>query len=118
LKGLVPLSGGGVVNFLRADGTWVVPPGSVMDVATLNFYEGNQIAELVVTGIPSVTAASVVSPAIRLEATATHSIDDMIVDPIRVMVRDLIAGVGFTLVGVMDNARANGTYKVNWVLVK
>ena len=26
LKGLAPLSGGGTVNFLRADGTWAVPP--------------------------------------------------------------------------------------------
>jgi hypothetical protein len=27
LKGLTPLSGGGTVNFLRADGSWAVPPG-------------------------------------------------------------------------------------------
>jgi hypothetical protein len=28
LKGLAPASGGGTTNFLRADGTWDVPPGS------------------------------------------------------------------------------------------
>lgn len=28
LQGLVPLSGGGTANFLRADGTWVAPGGS------------------------------------------------------------------------------------------
>lgn len=28
LKGLVPSSGGGTANFLRADGTWGVPPGT------------------------------------------------------------------------------------------
>jgi len=28
LKGLVPLSGGGTVNYLRADGTWAAPPGT------------------------------------------------------------------------------------------
>lgn len=28
LKGLVPASGGGTTNFLRADATWAVPPGS------------------------------------------------------------------------------------------
>jgi len=28
LKGLAPLSGGGSTNFLRADGTWAVPPGA------------------------------------------------------------------------------------------
>ena len=27
LKGLVPASGGGTTNFLRADGTWTTPPG-------------------------------------------------------------------------------------------
>lgn len=27
LKGLVPASGGGTTNFLRADGSWAVPPG-------------------------------------------------------------------------------------------
>lgn len=28
LQGLVPASGGGTANFLRADGTWAVPPGA------------------------------------------------------------------------------------------
>lgn len=28
LKGLTPLSGGGIANFLRADGSWAVPPGT------------------------------------------------------------------------------------------
>lgn len=28
LKGLAPASGGGTVNFLRADGTWAAPPGA------------------------------------------------------------------------------------------
>lgn len=42
LQGLVPASGGGVLNFLRADGTWAVPPGSgpgsgtVTDVSVTN----------------------------------------------------------------------------------
>jgi microcystin-dependent protein len=28
INGLAPLSGGGTLNFLRADGTWAVPPGT------------------------------------------------------------------------------------------
>ena len=32
--GLAPLSGGGTVNFLRADGTWAVPPGGVANPMT------------------------------------------------------------------------------------
>lgn len=31
LKGLVPLSGGGAVNFLRADGSWAAPVTSILD---------------------------------------------------------------------------------------
>jgi hypothetical protein len=31
LKGLVPASGGGSSNFLRADGTWAAPPTGVVD---------------------------------------------------------------------------------------
>jgi hypothetical protein len=31
LKGLVPSSGGGTTNFLRADGTWAAPSGGVSD---------------------------------------------------------------------------------------
>lgn len=31
LKGLVPLSGGGSTNFLRADGSWAAPPGTTPD---------------------------------------------------------------------------------------
>lgn len=29
LKGLAPASGGGTTNFLRADGTWAAPPGTI-----------------------------------------------------------------------------------------
>jgi hypothetical protein len=33
LDGLAPLSGGGTDNYLRADGTWTVPPGSGASIA-------------------------------------------------------------------------------------
>lgn len=36
LQGLVPLSGGGTTNFLRADGTWAAPPGGGGGISTLN----------------------------------------------------------------------------------
>jgi hypothetical protein len=39
LKGLVPLSGGGTTNFLRADGTWAVPAGG--SGASLNRISGD-----------------------------------------------------------------------------
>lgn len=34
LKGLVPASGGGTTNYLRADGSWAAPPGSGLSGAT------------------------------------------------------------------------------------
>src|SRR5277367_441408 len=44
LNGLAPLSGGGTTNFLRADGTWAVPPGLKPDsngnVSANNFISG------------------------------------------------------------------------------
>lgn len=41
LKGMVPASGGGTANFLRADGTWAAPPGggSVDQVAAPWLYD-------------------------------------------------------------------------------
>ena len=36
LKGLAPASGGGTSNFLRADGTWTVPPGTGANTALSN----------------------------------------------------------------------------------
>ena len=44
-NGLAPLSGGGTTNFLRADGSWVAPPGStVSDVAYGVSWDGDTTA--------------------------------------------------------------------------
>ena len=42
LKGLVPASGGGTTNFLRADGTWAAPPGGGSSL-TINTNANNRI---------------------------------------------------------------------------
>jgi hypothetical protein len=85
-------------------------------VATLDFGAGSLTAETVVTGYPEVTANSIVMASVRVVATAAHTTDDLLVDPIRVAVKDLVAGAGFTLYGQMDNARANGTYEIDWII--
>jgi hypothetical protein len=36
LKGLVPASGGGTTNYMRADGTWAAPPGTTNQTITLS----------------------------------------------------------------------------------
>ena len=66
LKGLVPLSGGGTTNFLRADGTWAAPTGgggggsgtvTGVSVATAN-------------GISGTVATSTTTPVITLSLGA------------------------------------------------
>jgi hypothetical protein len=43
LKGLVPASGGGTTNFLRADGTWVAPTGLATSI-TAEFTAGENLS--------------------------------------------------------------------------
>jgi hypothetical protein len=69
-----------------------------------------------VSGISSAIATSRVIATMRIEETIDHPVDDLLIDPIRLAVKDIIAGVGFTIYGTMDNAPANGTYKIDWQL--
>lgn len=50
LKGMVPPSGGGTVNFLRADGTWTTGAGGVTDV---NGLTGSVVVQVGDDSIPS-----------------------------------------------------------------
>jgi hypothetical protein len=60
LKGLAPASGGGTVNYLRADGTWAAPPGSgsgtVTNIATNNGVTGGPITTTGTIGLAAVPA--------------------------------------------------------------
>ena len=85
-------------------------------IVIVDFGVSNNTAQKIVTGVSSITATSVILAQMRIEDTTTHSSEDMLIDPIRVHVKDIIAGVGFTIYAEMDNAPANGTYKVNWFL--
>lgn len=85
-------------------------------IATLDFGSGNVSSEVIVTGVDELVDDSVVLCEMRVESTTEHSIDDLLIDPIRLLVKDLVAGVGFTIYGMMDNAKANGTYKIQWIL--
>jgi len=57
LKGLVPASGGGVVNFLRADGSWAPPAGSGIIPQAQVFVEtaiGSAVTTLAYTAIQNI----------------------------------------------------------------
>ena len=85
-------------------------------IATIDFGSGNLTAETVVTGYPEITANSVVMASMRIVATAEHTTEDLLIDPIRLAVKDLVVGDGFTIYAEMDNAKANGTYQINWII--
>lgn len=91
---------------------------SVVGTATLNFgaigSTGNS-ATLAVTGQTTILATSKVEAWLRLEATADHTLDDLIVDPIRVSAGNIVAGTGFTIYGEMPHGTAYGDYYVDWV---
>ena len=88
----------------------------VQGVATLDFGAGAMEASAIVTGISLAEITSFATAELRIEATADHSVSDLLYDPIRLQVHDMVAGVGFTITGMMDNAPANGTYTINWIL--
>ena len=85
--------------------------------AQLDFGNGSKTSEVVVTGVLSTTSTSKIMASMRIEATDSHSIDDLLIDPIRLATKDFVSGVGFTIYGAMDNASANGLYKIDWYLI-
>jgi len=94
----------------------VAGSNAISGTAQLDFGIGNKTATVAVTGVPTTFSTSRVMASMRLEATANHPVDDLQVDPIRVLIRDLIPGIGFTIYGEMDNASANGLYKTDWFI--
>ena len=86
-------------------------------IVTLDFGASNKTATVVVTGVGSISATSVILVKMRIEDTADHIAEDLLIDPIRVEAFAIVPGVGFTIYGTMQNAPANGKYNVQWALV-
>jgi hypothetical protein len=84
--------------------------------ATLDFGLSSKTAQVIITGVDTILATSTILLSMRNIATVSHSVDDMLVDPIRLAAHSIVQGVGFTLYGEMGNASANGTYGVAWLL--
>lgn len=103
LKGLVPPSGGGTSNFLRADGTWAAPSGGAGGVnsgtTTVNFgaFPGASDAKTVVTGQAGILAGSKVKAYIMATATADHTADEHWVETLEVMAGNIVPGTGFDI---------------------
>ena len=116
IQGEVPAPLAAQTGYFLSTNGWS-PPVGISGTATLDFGSGNKTAEVVVTGLPETVATSRVMATMRIQATASHPVDDLLVDPIRVHAKSLVAGVGLTVYGEMDNAEANGLYLVDWLLL-
>jgi len=105
----------GVNTFVGGKGGGGGKPAS--GIATIDFSDGAKTATTTINSVPSVKENSVIVAQMRIESTDQHSVDDLLIDPIAVYAYEIIAGVGFTILGTMQNARANGKYKVEWAVM-
>ena len=85
--------------------------------AIVDFSTGMTEASVSVSGLAAILATSQAGCALRSEATALNSVDDIYIDPIDVEVINLIAGVGFFILARARNGLNFGTYKVDWAWV-
>ncbi len=73
--------------------------------AIVNFgaFPGKGDASVAIVGQADIIAGSLVEAWIRPEATAEHSADEHMVEPLRVFAAAIVAGVGFTIFAFSDN---------------
>jgi hypothetical protein len=60
-------------------------------------FPGKSDTSVAVTGQAAIVSGSLVEAWIRLVATADHSADEHMVEPIRVLAGNIVAGTGFTI---------------------
>jgi hypothetical protein len=90
---------------------------------TLDFgaFPGSNTATVAVTGQASIVAGSLIEAWLRPEATADHSIDEHMVEDLKIVARDIVAGTGFTIYGfpVLNPGgiavKLYGAWTVAWV---
>ncbi len=72
---------------------------------TIDFgaFPGKSDASVNVTGQAGIVAASLVEAWIRPEATADHTADEHMVETLKVIAGNIIAGTGFTIYGFNTN---------------
>ncbi len=82
--------------------------------AVLDFGSGGYDCLLQITGQTDIQADSACEAWMSSEPTADHSEDEHALVPIRLRVRDVVAGQGFTIQAISDWYVA-GTFSVRWV---
>ena len=125
--GIVPASGGGTTNFLRADGTWAAPGGGGGGTtvntgsATLDFgaAPGSNEASVAVTGLTTILATSKVQAWVMGEDTSLdHTASDHRYFPVfaGLTCGTPTAATGFTLYG-RSTQKLTGKWTVRYLWV-
>jgi hypothetical protein len=116
LKGLVPASGGGTTNYLRADGTWAAPAGGGggggffgQDVL---IFSNHNVATITVSDT-GVTSSSIIVPSIG-GAHSSRDADEVEFLSVSLSVANIVNGVGFDIVAVCADGDAEGEFLVNY----
>jgi hypothetical protein len=115
LKGVVPASGGGTTNFLRADGTWATPSAGssiISGSAIVDFGSYGYATKVsVVDALVTVTSKIIVSPA---SPAVGRDDDELEFNPICVGVvpKD---GIGFDIYATAPIG-ADGQFNVNYMI--
>ena len=118
LQGLVPASGGGTTNFLRADGTFAIPPGTgVTSVAVTA-----PAAVFSATGSPITTSGTI---ALSIQSTQTISSTSIDWSTGSLFTKTLSANTTFTFTGnvsgqtiVVRLTNTASNYTVTWPTVR
>jgi hypothetical protein len=105
--------GSGGDQYFRSGSSVNINPSTPKGTSVLDFGSGSNSISLVVED-PNIKSTHQVSVELSSVATAQHPVDDLLVDPIRVIAYNILDGVGFTIYGQMDNAEAHGSYNINW----
>ena len=81
---------------------------------TINFGAKSTNASVAVSA-PAITAGQLVEAWIFPATTASNTADNHWVDSVRVVAGNVVAGVGFTIYGRVEQGWAHGIFNVAWV---
>ena len=71
-------------------------------------------SSVTITGQAAIGPGSVVKAWLLPVATADHSVDEHLVEPIRVLAHTITAGVGFVITAICDSGATYGEFSVAW----
>lgn len=88
---------------------------ATVGTAVVDFGAGADTASVVITGQAGITATSFVMADLAAIATADHSADEHVIEPIVVTPGAIVPGAGFTIFARTGNVEVFGKWTVKWM---